>query len=190
MLDAFTSTMCVEVWGRIGYVRALIEVSADKDLKQEVTMVVSNIVGNEVSHTFETIRVEYEWKPPLCLDCHVFGHANDTCPKRVPVKVTPTVEVDNDGFTTVTNMKSKGKGPINNQKKNITGFRVSNNQNMKYQLVKLKLSEQKNNTNEPSNEIKLKNLFEKLNEITIPVTSESSGGNEEENVFGDTSKAT
>ncbi|GKC44700.1 aspartic peptidase, partial [Tanacetum coccineum] len=123
MLDAFTSTMCVEAWGRIGYARALIKVSADKDLKQEVTMVVPNIVGNEVSHTFETIRVEYEWKPPLCLDCHVFGHANDTCPKRVPVKVTSIVEVDNDGFTTVTNRKSKGKGPVNNQKKNITGFR-------------------------------------------------------------------
>ncbi|GJY81164.1 hypothetical protein Tco_0493915 [Tanacetum coccineum] len=82
MLDAFTSTMCVEAWGRIGYARALIK-------------------------------------------------------------------------------------PVNP-----------------------KLSEQKNNTNEPSNEIKLKNLFEKLNEITVPVTSESSGGNEEENIFSDPSKAT
>nr|GFA02675.1 hypothetical protein [Tanacetum cinerariifolium] len=132
--------------------RALIEVSADKELKHEVTMAVPNIVGNEISHTFETIIVEYEWKPPLCLDCHVFGHSNDTCPKRIPVKVTPAVEVDNDGFATVTKRKSKAKGPDNNPKKNITGFR--------------------------------------LNEITVPVISQSNGGNAEENVFGDTSKAT
>nr|GEV58111.1 hypothetical protein [Tanacetum cinerariifolium] len=38
--DAFTSSMCVDSWGRIGFVRALIEVSADKELKHEVTMVV------------------------------------------------------------------------------------------------------------------------------------------------------
>ncbi|GKD39821.1 hypothetical protein Tco_1260028, partial [Tanacetum coccineum] len=40
MLDAFTSAMCEEPWGRIGFARALIEISADKDLKKEVTMVV------------------------------------------------------------------------------------------------------------------------------------------------------
>ena len=38
MLDTFTSDMCVETWGRIGYARALIEVNADTELKQEVTM--------------------------------------------------------------------------------------------------------------------------------------------------------
>ncbi|GJY07016.1 hypothetical protein Tco_0374070 [Tanacetum coccineum] len=34
MLDAFTSTMCADPWGRMGYARALIEVSAEKELKQ------------------------------------------------------------------------------------------------------------------------------------------------------------
>ncbi|GJU72077.1 hypothetical protein Tco_1263482 [Tanacetum coccineum] len=56
MLDAFTSAMCVDPWGRIGFARALIE---------------------------ERIRVEYEWKPPLCLDCHIFGHNASLCPKNV-----------------------------------------------------------------------------------------------------------
>ncbi|GKC38032.1 nucleotide-binding alpha-beta plait domain-containing protein [Tanacetum coccineum] len=31
MLDAFTSTMCVEAWGRISFARALVEISSDSD---------------------------------------------------------------------------------------------------------------------------------------------------------------
>lgn len=45
MLDAFTSAMCNDPWGRIGYARALIEVSADKDLKKEVTVAIPLIDG-------------------------------------------------------------------------------------------------------------------------------------------------
>ncbi|GJW21167.1 hypothetical protein Tco_0031789 [Tanacetum coccineum] len=40
MLDAFMSSMCVDPWGRLGYARALIELSADKPLKKDVIMVV------------------------------------------------------------------------------------------------------------------------------------------------------
>ncbi|GJY55944.1 aspartic peptidase [Tanacetum coccineum] len=38
MIDAFTSSMCVDPWGRIRFARSLIEVSAETDLKQEVIM--------------------------------------------------------------------------------------------------------------------------------------------------------
>nr|GEV58790.1 hypothetical protein [Tanacetum cinerariifolium] len=40
MLDASTSSMCMELWGHIGFPRALIEVSTDEELKQDVIMVV------------------------------------------------------------------------------------------------------------------------------------------------------
>nr|GEZ88510.1 hypothetical protein [Tanacetum cinerariifolium] len=40
MPDAFTSAMCMEAWGRIGFARALIEFGANKELKQEVTMAI------------------------------------------------------------------------------------------------------------------------------------------------------
>nr|GFB53443.1 hypothetical protein [Tanacetum cinerariifolium] len=40
MPDAFTSAMCMEAWGRIGFARALIEFGAHKELKQEVTMAI------------------------------------------------------------------------------------------------------------------------------------------------------
>ncbi|GJW88944.1 putative reverse transcriptase domain, reverse transcriptase zinc-binding domain protein [Tanacetum coccineum] len=62
MLDAFTSTMCVEAWGRISFARALVEISSDTDLKKEVIMAVPNEDGT--SYTREVISVEYEWQPP------------------------------------------------------------------------------------------------------------------------------
>ncbi|GKD27982.1 hypothetical protein Tco_1234196, partial [Tanacetum coccineum] len=43
MLDAFTNNMCSDPWGRMGYARALIEVSAEKELKQEVIMAIPEV---------------------------------------------------------------------------------------------------------------------------------------------------
>nr|GEW92336.1 hypothetical protein [Tanacetum cinerariifolium] len=145
MLDALTSSMCVEAWGRIGYARALIKVCANKELKQEVIMAVPN------------------------------------------EQPTPIVETNDDGFTHVTNRKSKGKGPAN-QKRNVRGLRMPNfKPNLKYQLVnnankdptpvKKKVSNEKQ-----GNRIKSKNLFKKLSEISVPVTCESSGGNGVEDI--------
>ncbi|GKB21440.1 hypothetical protein Tco_0855363 [Tanacetum coccineum] len=66
LLDAFTSSMCVESRGRIGFSRALVEVRSNTKLKTEVIMVVPNEKGN--GYTKEVIKVEYEWKPPHCVD--------------------------------------------------------------------------------------------------------------------------
>ncbi|GJS24288.1 hypothetical protein Tco_0452920 [Tanacetum coccineum] len=165
MLDAFTSSMCVEAWGRIRYARALIEVGADKELKQEVIMTVPNVDDEGATHTFEKIRP------------------------------SPIVETDDDGFTRVTIRKSKGKGPVN-QNSNFMGLRMPNPKpNLKYQSVKTtnkdsKLARKKNSNEEQGNGIKLKNLFEKLNEISVLVTGESSRGHGVEDIFGDTTKAT
>ncbi|GJR23305.1 putative reverse transcriptase domain, reverse transcriptase zinc-binding domain protein [Tanacetum coccineum] len=81
MLDAFTSLMCVESWGRISFTRALIEVSAKSSLKTEVVMAIPN--DEDDGHTKEVIRVEYEWTPPHCVDCKNFGHSIKQCPKCV-----------------------------------------------------------------------------------------------------------
>ncbi|GKB20225.1 trichome birefringence-like protein 3, partial [Tanacetum coccineum] len=165
MLDAFTSSMCVEAWGRIGYARALIEVGTDKELKQEVIMAVLNVDDEGATHTFKKIRP------------------------------SPIVETDDDGFTRVTIRKSKGKGLVN-QKWNFVGLRMPNPKpNLKYQPVKTtnkdsKLARKKNSNEEQGNGIKLKNLFEKLNEISVLVTGESSHGHGVEDIFGDTTKAT
>nr|GEY45699.1 hypothetical protein [Tanacetum cinerariifolium] len=110
MLDAFSSSMCTEVWGRMSFARALIEVDAYRNLKEEVVMAVPRLEGE--GHTIETMKVEYEWKPPRCSDCLVFGHNNNECPKRVVEIPKETIEASN-GFTMVQNRRKKGKNVAN-----------------------------------------------------------------------------
>nr|GEU60823.1 hypothetical protein [Tanacetum cinerariifolium] len=78
MLDAFTSKMCADQWRRLGFARALIKVIVEKELKQEVVMVVPKLEDTE------------------------------KCPKRVPLPANATIDVMDDGFTIVNNCKKKG----------------------------------------------------------------------------------
>ncbi|GKC57395.1 retrovirus-related pol polyprotein from transposon TNT 1-94 [Tanacetum coccineum] len=120
------------------------------------------------------------------IDCHVFGHTLDHCPKKITVKPTSPVVVSEDGFTTVVNRKSKGKGPATNSKNHAGGFKVNNTKNFQYQPVKSKVNDSsasgfKANEKEKlqegeNNGVKLKNLFEKLNDITSIVDPNSDTG--------------
>nr|GEW15581.1 hypothetical protein [Tanacetum cinerariifolium] len=116
MLDAFTSSMCVESWGRISFARALIEIDAVVGLKKEVTMAIPEEEGD--GYIKEVVRVEYDWKPPHCVDCKSFGHDTSLCPKHVREEVfqnsardtkTTIMEENDDGFTKVKSRK-KNKG--------------------------------------------------------------------------------
>ncbi|GJW14567.1 mitochondrial outer membrane protein porin 2-like protein [Tanacetum coccineum] len=118
MLDAFTSSMCEDAWGRISFARALVEINADSSLKHEVSMAIPLEDGS--GYTSELIKVEYEWKPPHSADCKIFGHTNAKCPKRVINLETPfvnikelvtpnTLSTNSDRFTEVRMKKNKGK---------------------------------------------------------------------------------
>ncbi|GKB67693.1 zinc knuckle CX2CX4HX4C containing protein [Tanacetum coccineum] len=108
MLDAYTSFMCGEAWGRINFARALIEVSSDSDLKKEVTMVIPN--EDEMDYTREVISVEYEWQPPRCVDCKKFCHSSDRCPKIIREPITPVyIDTNSDGFKEVQRKKINDK---------------------------------------------------------------------------------
>ncbi|GJX84749.1 hypothetical protein Tco_0335523 [Tanacetum coccineum] len=72
MLDSYTSDMCIQSWGRSSYTRALIEIRADVELKDTIMVAMPKLV-REGFYTC-TIRVDYEWKPPRCAGCKVFGH--------------------------------------------------------------------------------------------------------------------
>ncbi|GKG16404.1 hypothetical protein Tco_0358727, partial [Tanacetum coccineum] len=85
--------MCLESWGRSSYARVLIEINACNDFSDNLVMVVPNLEGT--GYTKETIRIEYEWEPPRCSTCLIFGHSLDDCPKA-PKRVV--------------NMMDKGKG--------------------------------------------------------------------------------
>ncbi|GKC23077.1 hypothetical protein Tco_1025227 [Tanacetum coccineum] len=84
-------------------------------LKESLTMGVPLI--EDMGFTIETVTIEYEWKPPRCDLCKIFGHVPDHCPKKVsitPIVDTPIVEKTNDGFQTVRKKKKNGKSKSNN----------------------------------------------------------------------------
>ncbi|GJX26773.1 hypothetical protein Tco_0233069 [Tanacetum coccineum] len=131
--------------------RALIEVSADKELKQEVTMAIPKREDVKEGHTL--------------------------CPKKPHVAPVTSMVVPDDGFITVVSRRSKSKGAATSQKKPGGGFKVNSSKNFVYQPVKPKDKDAQPSTSGANvtrkestkvgenNGIKLKNLFEKLNEI-------------------------
>nr|GEV55001.1 cysteine-rich receptor-like protein kinase [Tanacetum cinerariifolium] len=94
MLDAFTSSMCKDSWGRINIVRPLVEINFDSVLKHKVSKAIPMEDGT--GYTREVIKVEYEWKPTHCTDCKIFGHTNDKCPKGVNNLDTPSDKLGQD----------------------------------------------------------------------------------------------
>jgi hypothetical protein len=90
--------MCRDNWGRSSYARALIEISAKHDFIESISLAIPELEGN--NFIVENVKVEYEWKPPRCERCCVFGHESSVCPK-MPVQVikVATNVVDEEGFT-------------------------------------------------------------------------------------------
>ncbi|GKB72464.1 zinc knuckle CX2CX4HX4C containing protein, partial [Tanacetum coccineum] len=61
MLDSYTSSMCMESWGRSSFAQCLIEINVEDVLKESLTMGVPLIEGT--GFIIETATIEYEWKP-------------------------------------------------------------------------------------------------------------------------------
>nr|GEZ66793.1 zinc knuckle CX2CX4HX4C [Tanacetum cinerariifolium] len=93
MLDSFTSSMCIESWGRSSFACCLIEIKVDGPLQDIVTMGIPLPKGR--GFIKGTVYIEYEWKPPRCEQCKKFGHMDDQCPKKV---ATTLNVVDNNRF--------------------------------------------------------------------------------------------
>ncbi|GJZ17497.1 zinc knuckle CX2CX4HX4C containing protein, partial [Tanacetum coccineum] len=92
--------------GKNAYVRVLIEVSSLSPLLDSVVVVVPFL--DDTDYSFETVDVEYEWKPPRCDTCNIFDHVDSDCPKRIKVVVDADTSND-DGFTKVSRKRGKGK---------------------------------------------------------------------------------
>ncbi|GKE25878.1 hypothetical protein Tco_1441262 [Tanacetum coccineum] len=63
------------------YARSMIELRADVELKDTIMVAMPKHIGE--GFYMCTIRVEYEWKPPRCSSCKVFGHVLDEYPKKI-----------------------------------------------------------------------------------------------------------
>ncbi|GKD09923.1 chalcone--flavonone isomerase [Tanacetum coccineum] len=85
MFDSYTNSMCLESWGWSSYARILIEINVCNNFSDHLVMAISNLEGN--GYTKETIYIEYEWEPPRCSTCLIFGYSPIDCPKASPTRV-------------------------------------------------------------------------------------------------------
>nr|GEX24019.1 hypothetical protein [Tanacetum cinerariifolium] len=90
MLDSYTSSMCISSRGRKEYARALIEVSTEDELLESMIIAIPH--GDGKSHSFATIDIYYEWKPPRCSTYKIFDHKNGACPKN-PIVVMESIKI-------------------------------------------------------------------------------------------------
>ncbi|GKE14919.1 zinc knuckle CX2CX4HX4C containing protein [Tanacetum coccineum] len=154
-LDSYTSTMCLSSWGKSTYARALIEVSAEKELVE--SLVIAIPVDKENVITLATINIEYEWNPPRCSTCMIFDHHSDKCPK-LP-KVAPAEKVDEEGFVEVKKKKHKNK----NRQTKIAGVRLSKPQPQFRRVDKGEPSKQALKDTSKTPEISVSNSYGPLN---------------------------
>ncbi|GKB91245.1 retrotransposon protein, putative, ty1-copia subclass [Tanacetum coccineum] len=127
ILDSYTSDMCMQSWGRSSYARAMIELRAGLELKDNIVMAMSKIARE--GHYTCNIHVEYEWKPPRCASYKIFRYIHEECLKNTDVEyrpvpkkpnasssdnkmkgVEPTIEVPMGGTTNLVNNDANSSG--------------------------------------------------------------------------------
>ncbi|GJZ46106.1 zinc knuckle CX2CX4HX4C containing protein, partial [Tanacetum coccineum] len=145
------------------------------DFKEHLVAAIPFLKKN--GYTRMIIGVEYEWTPPRCDLCKIFGHATTQCSKNAtfPPKVAQNRD-QNDGFTKV---KRKGSNP-----KKFDGVSIANKfeyppvvkpqktnkaSTSKVGTMEANSSRQPNNTKD--NEMKTTNAFEVLSELDEPSAS-------------------
>nr|GEU30439.1 hypothetical protein [Tanacetum cinerariifolium] len=79
-MDKTTTKLCKFGSGNFGYARVLVEIKADKELKEKVKVCYKSKDNKTIYSKF--IEVEYSWKSPVCSKCNVFRHNDSTCRMR------------------------------------------------------------------------------------------------------------
>ncbi|PWA53713.1 hypothetical protein CTI12_AA394610 [Artemisia annua] len=187
--------------GRVGYARVMVEVSAKKCLPDIIEMIYRNKNGGEICR--KTVNVVYDWTPPRCSHCCVFGHSDKMCKfcvsNEVPKDVNNTVESStdkenkseegnkndgkkNDGFEEVRYKKNNGG---NKGKRSVSNFnnngqrKVDGNQNVKqnkfvYQTKVIKEQGEPSNSNKTATKSPVKSpVIAPLNNNNGPCTPNS-----------------
>ncbi|GJX96839.1 RNA-directed DNA polymerase, eukaryota, reverse transcriptase zinc-binding domain protein [Tanacetum coccineum] len=127
VMDVVTVSMCKMGVGRVGFARVLAEVSARKPLPYDIEVVYKNGAKEVICR--KNVKVVYDWKPPCCNKCCVFGHFSHQCGKNkvatrkeesvknagvekrkedIPKQSGSNEKSDNDGFIFVQNKRSIG----------------------------------------------------------------------------------
>ncbi|GJX24644.1 hypothetical protein Tco_0230940 [Tanacetum coccineum] len=127
MLDACTSDMCLNPWGRNTYARVLVEISSEHAIMESVVAAIP--FPNGSGHSLETLDVEYEWRPSRCSKCKIFDHVDEFCPSR-DKKADPSSTSENGGMRDIGNVGTTQTIRMNGVKqpakaKNIQGIRFT-----------------------------------------------------------------
>nr|GEV27592.1 hypothetical protein [Tanacetum cinerariifolium] len=72
--------MCHKGIGRAGYARVLVEMEASRGLPDKIEIVYKDVMNKTTMTKY--VRVEYDWKPVICITCEVFGHREHGCKNR------------------------------------------------------------------------------------------------------------
>ncbi|PWA92557.1 ATPase, F1/V1/A1 complex, alpha/beta subunit, Zinc knuckle CX2CX4HX4C [Artemisia annua] len=124
IMDSVTAAMCKMGTGRVGFSRVLVEVSAKKVLPEVIDVVYKNGANDVVCR--KAIKVEYDWVPPRCSECCVYGHTDQQCNKKKECakpdcstksgnneeskSSNSNIGGDDKGFIAVGNSKNGGNG--------------------------------------------------------------------------------
>ncbi|XP_071714436.1 uncharacterized protein [Rutidosis leptorrhynchoides] len=79
-MDKVTTYSCLQKSGRLGFARVLAEVNASDELPSSIEFAYPSF-GSFPAKVGQ-LEVTYQWKPPLCTYCKVFGHTTKVCSKR------------------------------------------------------------------------------------------------------------
>ncbi|GKD76606.1 zinc knuckle CX2CX4HX4C containing protein [Tanacetum coccineum] len=119
-MDAVSASMCKMGFGRVGFARVLVEVSAKKPLPYEIEIAYRNVDNREICR--KKVKVVYDWRPPCCSHCCVFGHSALQCPKT-KVEVRADDKRDSNGDKVQNNKNGNvdkdGFIPVQKKKNNI-----------------------------------------------------------------------
>ncbi|GKF03817.1 zinc knuckle CX2CX4HX4C containing protein, partial [Tanacetum coccineum] len=74
----------IPIWVKLHDVLIQVFEEDEDDLVDVITIGIPSLFGD--GFTKETICVEYEWMPPRCDMCKIFGHVHNHCPKKVKGK--------------------------------------------------------------------------------------------------------
>ncbi|GKB96212.1 RNA-directed DNA polymerase, eukaryota, reverse transcriptase zinc-binding domain protein [Tanacetum coccineum] len=123
IMDEITTKMCVTRVGRIGFARVLVEIDAEKGIKDKIEIMYKS--KNISVGTKKIVDVEYYWIPSIYSHYKVFGHTDKFCKKISKCRIDEgSVEKKDNEFKIVQNRKYRRDG--------YHMYRYSNRQNGKY----------------------------------------------------------
>ncbi|GJU44839.1 zinc knuckle CX2CX4HX4C containing protein [Tanacetum coccineum] len=127
-LDAHTTSICLNSWGRSDYARALVEISAESPLVVSVDVEIP--LDEDNGHVMVKVDIEYEWQPPRCGTCKVFDHLEDVCPKKQAIYPKKSSATEDKGkqiaIKPVVNTGKKNTDKKVSTQRYIKGYRVNN----------------------------------------------------------------